>query len=202
MVNKNPLSEEQKEAIKDFIADPKRKLGAFKEYIENLEQMMANGELPNTYIAFEIIENIMGGLEEGYSNDELLSALSDKLQDNYIKVPSVALYALLSAWGKYKRSSLHDMDASFGLLGEETRRPPVSKLKNLNKEKYLVRLVVTELLIAKWESKNTTLEQAIEAVSLQDGVDASYETIRKAWYKHKDEFNSELITKGLADIIR
>jgi hypothetical protein len=46
------------------------------------------------------------------------------------------------------------------------------------------------------------LEQAIEAVSLQDGVDASYETIRKAWYKHKDEFNSELITKGLADIIR
>ena len=131
MVNKNPLSEEQKEAIQDFIADPKRKLGAFKEYIENLEQMMANSELPNTYIAFEIIENIMGGLEEGYSNDELLSALSDKLQDNYIKVPSVALYALLSAWGKYKRSSLHDMDASFGLLGEETRRPPVSKLKNL-----------------------------------------------------------------------
>ena len=90
MVNKNPLSEEQKEAIQDFIADPKRKLGAFKEYIENLEQMMANGELPNTYLAFEIIENIMGGLEEGYSNDEMLSALSDKLQDNYIKVPSVA----------------------------------------------------------------------------------------------------------------
>ena len=43
---------------------------------------------------------------------------------------------------------------------------------------------------------------AIEAVSLQDGVAASYETIRKAWYKHRDEFNSELITKGLADIIR
>ena len=40
MGNKNPLSEEQKEAIQDFIADPKRKLGAFKEYIENLEQMM------------------------------------------------------------------------------------------------------------------------------------------------------------------
>lgn len=202
MVNKNPLSEEQKETIQDFISNSKRELEAIKEYIENLEQMMANGELPNTFIAFEIIENIIGGIEKGYTNDEMLSALPDNFQHNYVKIPSVVLNALLNGWGKYKRSELYDLDASFGLLGEEKRRPPVSKLKYLNKEKYLVRLVIVELLIARMEGKKATLEQAIEAVSLQEKVDASYETIRKAWYKHRDEFNSELIAKGLPDIIR
>ena len=92
------------------------------------------------------------------------------------------------------------MNASFGLLGEETKRPPISKLKNLNKEKDLVRLVITELFIARMEGKKATLEQAIEDVSLQNGVSASFETIRKAWYKHRDEFNSELLAKGLPDI--
>lgn len=200
MVNKNPLLEEQKEAILDFIADPKHKLGTFKEYIENLERMMESGELPNTYIAFEIIENIIGGIERGYTNDDILSALPGNFQNNYVKIPSVVLHALLNGWGKYKHSTLRDMNASFGLLGEETKRPPISKLINLNKEKELVRLVITELFIARMEGKKASLEQAFEDVSLQNGVSASYETIRKAWYKHRDEFNSELIAKGLPDI--
>ena len=200
MVNKNPLSEKEKEAIQDFISNSKREFEAIKEFIENLEQIMANGELPNTIIAFEIIENIVGGIEKGYTNDEMLSALPENFQNNYVKIPSVVLNALLNGWGKYKHSELHDMNASFGLLGEETKRPPISKLKNLNKEKDLVRLVITELFIARMEGKKATLEQAIEDVSLQNGVSASFETIRKAWYKHRDEFNSELLAKGLPDI--
>ena len=40
MVNKNPLSEKEKEAIQDFISSSKRELEASKEFIENLEKMM------------------------------------------------------------------------------------------------------------------------------------------------------------------
>ena len=92
------------------------------------------------------------------------------------------------------------MNASFGLLGKETQRPPVSKLINLNKEKDLVRLVITEIFVARMAGKKVTLEQAFEDVSLQNVVGASYETIRKAWYKHRDEFNTDLIAKGLPGI--
>ena len=109
--------------------------------------------------------------------------------------------ALLNGWLKYKNSKTHDMDHSFGLLGDETRRPPVSKMKQLSKELNLVRQVVEKIYNANLDGETITLSEAIGKLSEREKINESYETIRKAWYKHREKMNNDLLAKGLPSIL-
>jgi len=38
-------------------------------------------------------------------------------------------------------------------------------------------------------------------LSETEEIDVSYETIRKAWYKHREKMNNDLLAKGLPSIL-
>jgi hypothetical protein len=107
----------------------------------------------------------------------------------------------LNGWGKYKNSEIHDMNKSFGLLGKEAQRPPISNMKQLSKELNLVRQIVELIYKAKLDGKAITLFDAFNLVSENEEINVSYETVRKAWYKHREEMNNDLVAKGLPSIL-
>lgn len=201
MTNKTNYSDEQLEALMHFVTDSDRELDALADYIANLEQLKKERKLPTNYVAFEILENIFSGLENGHSAERLLEKLPNELSNNVIPVPAPVIGALLNGWLKYKNSETHDMDHSFGLLGDETRRPPVSNMKQLNKELNLVRQVVEEIYNANLNGEAITLSEAMGKLSERDKINVSYETIRKAWYKHRKKMNHVLLAKGLPSIL-
>ena len=201
MTNNTNYSDEQLEALMHFVTDSDRELDALADYIANLEQLKKERKLPTNYVAFEILENIFNGLENGYSAERLLEKLPIELSNNVVPVPAPVIGALLNGWLKYKNSETHDMDHSFGLLGDETRRPPVSNMKQLNKELNLVRQVVGIIYRANLDGKEITLSDAMGVLSETEEIDVSYETIRKAWYKHREKMNNDLLAKGLPSIL-
>jgi len=201
MTNNTNYSDEQMEALMHFVTDSDRELDALADYIANLEQLKKEQKLPTNYVAFEILENIFSGLENGYSAERLLEKLPIELSNNVVPVPAPVIGALLNGWLKYKNSETHDMDHSFGLLGDETRRPPVSNMKQLNKELNLVRQVVGIIYRANLDGKEITLSEAMGVLSETEEIDVSYETIRKAWYKHREKMNNDLLAKGLPSIL-
>ena len=66
MTNSTNYTAEQLEALMQFVTDIDRDLAASGEYIANLEQLKEERKLPTNYVAFEILEYISGGLENGY----------------------------------------------------------------------------------------------------------------------------------------
>ena len=201
MTNGTNYTAEQLEALMQFVTDIDRDLAASGEYIANLEQLKKERKLPTNYVAFEILEYISGGLENGYSPEKLLALLPDELSKNVVPVPAPVIGALLNGWLNYKNSEIHDMDHSFGLIGQETRRPPVSNMKQVSKELNLVRQVVEEIYNANLDGEAITLSEAIGKLSEREKTNVSYETIRKAWYKHRKKMNNDLLAKGLPSIL-
>ena len=131
----------------------------------------------------------------------MIEQLPAELSNNVIPIPAAVIGALLNGWVKYKNSEIHDMDESFGLLGEEKRRPPISNMKQLSKELNLVRQIVELIFKAKLDGKAITLFDAFTLVSEDEEINVSYETIRKAWYKHRETMNKDLAAKGLPSIL-
>ena len=201
MTNNTNFSQEQLEALMKFVTNPNRELDTLADYIGTLEQLRKDRKLPTTYVAFEILENVFGGLEKGHSAEKLIEQLPAELSNNVIPIPAAVIGALLHGWDKYKNSEIHDMDESFGLLGEEKRRPPISNMKQLSKELNLVRRVVELTYKAKLDGKAITLFDAFNLVSENEEINVSYETIRKAWYKHRETMNNDLVAKGLPSIL-
>lgn len=201
MTNGTNYTAEQLEALMQFVTDIDRDLAASGEYIANLEQLKKERKLPTNYVAFEILEYISGGLENGYSPEKLLAQLPDELSKNVIPVPAPVIGALLNGWLNYKNSEIHDMDHSFGLIGQETRRPPVSNMKQVSKELNLVKQVVGIIYSANLDGEDITLSKAMSQLSESEEIDVSYETIRKAWYKHRERINNDLVSKGLPSIL-
>ena len=93
------------------------------------------------------------------------------------------------------------MDHSFGLIGQETRRPPVSNMKQVSKELNLVKQVVGIIYSANLDGEDITLSKAMSQLSESEEIDVSYETIRKAWNKHRERINNDLVSKGLPSIL-
>lgn len=201
MSKNKPFTEEQIKALIKFTEAPDRRLNSLKDLLENLEGLRKDNEIPASYVAFEVLENLYGGLEEGYSIEDLLSVLPKEISQKTIQIPAEIIGVLLNGWNKYKKSDTNDMSKSFGMLAEETRRPAVSKLKQIIKEKRLVRLIIEEMWRARLSGSPTTLSQAIETVSEHPTIGVSHETIRKLWYKHRENFNNEITRKGLPSIL-
>ena len=201
MTNNTNYSDAQLKALIHFVTDTDRELDALADYIANLEQLKKERKLPTSYVAFEILENIFGGLEKGYSAENLLEKLPIELSNNIVPIPAPVIGALLNGWGKYKNSGTNDMDQCFGLLGQETYRPPVSNMKQVSKELNLVRQVVGIIYRANLDGKEITLSEAMGVLSETEEIDVSYETIRKAWYKHREKMNNDLLAKGLPSIL-
>ncbi len=201
MTNNTNFSQEQLEALMKFVTNPNRELDTLADYIGILEQFRKDRKLPTTYVAFEILENVFGGLERGHSAEKLIEQLPTELSNNVIPIPVAVIGALLNGWGKYKNSEIHDMNKSFGLLGKEAQRPPISNMKQLSKELNLVRQIVELIYKAKLDGKAITLFDAFNLVSENEEINVSYETVRKAWYKHREEMNNDLVAKGLPSIL-
>ena len=201
MTKNTNFSQEQLEALMKFVTNPNRELDTLADYIGTLDQLRKDRKLPTTYVAFEILENVFGGLERGHSAEKLIEQLPAELSNNVIPIPAAVIGALLNGWVKYKNSEIHDMDKSFGLLGKETQRPPISNMKQLNKELNLVRQIVKLIYKAKLDGKAITLFDAFNLVSEDEEVNVSYETVRKAWYKHRETMNKDLVAKGLPSIL-
>ena len=203
MTNNTNFSQEQLEALMKFVTNPNRELDTVADYVGTLEQLRKDRKLPTTYVAFEILDNVFGGLERGHSAEKLIEQLPAELSNNVIPIPAAVIGALLNGWVKYKNSEIHDrdMDKSFGLLGKETRRPPISNMKQLSKELNLVRQIVELIYKAKLDGKVITLSDAFELVSENEEINVSYETIRKVWYKHRETMNNDLVAKGLPSIV-
>ena len=201
MTNNTNFSQEQLEALMKFVTNPNRELDTLADYIGTLDQLRKDRKLPTTYVAFEILENVFGGLERGHSAEKLIEQLPAELSNNVIPIPAAVIGALLNGWVKYKNSEIHDMDKSFGLLGKETQRPPISNMKQLSKELNLVRQIVELIYKAKLDGKAITLFEAFNLVSENKEINVSYETVRKAWYKHRETMNNDLVAKGLPSIL-
>ncbi|MCH1428373.1 MAG: hypothetical protein L7V88_04920 [Alphaproteobacteria bacterium] len=203
MTKNTNFSQEQLEALMKFVTNPNRELDTWADYIGILDQLRKDHKLPTTYVAFEILDSVFGGLERGHSAEKLIEQLPAELSNNVIPIPAAVIGALLNGWVKYKNSEIHDrdMDKSFGLLGKEAQRPPISNMKQLSKELNLVRRVVELTYKAKLDGKAITLFDAFNLVSENEEINVSYETVRKAWYKHRETMNNDLVTKGLPSIL-
>ena len=74
-------------------------------------------------------------------------------------------------------------------------------MKQLSKELNLVKQVIETIYKAKLDGKVITLSEAIGVVSENEEINVSYETIRKAWYKHREKMLAALVAKELPSIL-
>ena len=186
------------EALKLFQAAlEKPELLQFSQRFEKFENMRRAGELPTTFIAFEAISALLGGLVAGHSEEELKNCWPADWGSATIELPITLINTLVTAWSDYSQNfDQSSMGKVFKLEGDgsNTRRI-LRKIADLNKGLSLANAVEVEYLAGQFDEERVTLEMAIEKVS--DAHGAAFDTVRKAHRRYRSEVRDNLALMGI-----
>ena len=181
-----PLSEEGVKAIKDYINSPKRKLIENKQYFDNLERLLVDRKIPTTLVSFEVLKALHNGIENGFTNTEILGTLPKSMGNETVKVPVAVIRSLIFAWDKYKYSEEQNFEKSFGLDGKDKSRKPLTKLEIQKTEKYYTQRIFELRMNKKLDGIKFTVDDAAEQVSEENSV--SVQSVKNAYKKHRQSF--------------
>ena len=180
------LSEENVKAIKDYINSPDRKLAETKQYFDSLERLLVDGKIPTTLVSFEALRTLHNGIENGFTNTAVLSALPKSMGNETIEVPVAVIRSLISSWERYKYSEEQNLEKSFGLSGSNNSRKPLTRLAIQETEKYYTRRVFELRLERMLDGKKVRVIDAVEQVA--EETEVSEQTVQNAYKKHRLTF--------------
>ena len=183
-----PLSEESVKAIADYINSPERKLTETKQYFDSLERLLVDGKIPTTIVSFEALRTLHNGIENGFTNAAVLSALPKSMGNETIEVPVAVIRSLISSWERYKYSEEQNLGKSFGLSGGNNSRKPLTRLEIQKTEKYYTQRVFELRMEGMLDGQKVTVDKAVEQVAEENKV--SEQTVKNAYKKHRRTFAS------------
>ena len=182
------LSEGSVKAIKDYINSPDRKLTETKQYFDSLERLLVDGKIPTTLVSFEALRTLHNGIENGFTNTAVLSALPKSMGNETIEVPVAVIRSLISSWERYKYSEEQNLEKSFGLSGNSNSRKPLTRLEIQETEKYYTRRVFELRMEGMLDGQKVTVDNAVEQVAEENKV--SVQTVKNAFKKHRRTFSN------------
>ena len=183
-----PLSEESVKAIADYINSPERKFTETKQYFDSLERLLVDGKIPTTIVSFEALRTLHNGIENGFTNAAVLSALPKSMGNETIEVPVAVIRSLISSWERYKYSEEQNLGKSFGLSGSNNSRKPLTRLEIQKTEKYYTQRVFELRMEGMLDGQKVTVDKAVEQVAEENKV--SEQTVKNAYKKHRRTFAS------------
>ena len=182
-----PLSEESVKAIADYINSPERKLTETKQYFDSLERLRMDSKIPTALVSFEVLRTLHNGIENGFTNNEVLGALPKSMGNETIEVPVAAIRSLISSWERYKYSEEQNLEKSFGLSGSNNSRKPLTRLEIQETEKYYTRRVFELRIEGMLDGQKVTVDNAVEQVAEENKV--SVQTVKNSYKKHRSTFS-------------
>lgn len=183
MIDPDTLSVQDLLRIKTQISDPTFQLQRLQQKVDYLEELRCKGAIPNSYVAFEVIAEIVGGCENGFEDDVLNDAVSQTFGEHRIKIPSALLIALMRCWHHYKTAPVLDLDTSFGMNATGNSRKPKTKKDTFDDYYYYAEKVLLARLSGRLQQKHQSYEDIYNSVAEQERV--SPKTIQTAWKTHK-----------------
>ena len=183
----SPLSEESVKAIADYINSPERKLTETKQYFDSLERLRMDSKIPTALVSFEVLRTLHNGIENGFTNNEVLGALPKSMGNETIEVPIAVIRSLISSWERFKYSEEQNLEKSFGLSGSNNSRKPLTRLEIQETEKYYTRRVFELRMEGMLDGQKVTVDNAVEQVAEENKV--SVQTVKNSYKKHRRTFS-------------
>lgn len=90
MLNPDQLTAEDIKKIKAYTSEYAAKMMQFHHKIDYLEELRSKGSIPNSYIAFEVIKEVVAHCENGFENDYVIQALPEFMGKSTVEIPTNA----------------------------------------------------------------------------------------------------------------
>lgn len=185
MTVKEP-SAEQRKSLEAYLRHPEKSLFAARCRLDGLSDLVDKGELPLTFLAFEVLEKISASQQLGFAAEQYQKVVPDRFSSATVEVPVFLLDVLLDCWHDFSRSdpTKGSLDRSFGNAAKGRRkRPFLHKWQNLDNERFYAFCVLEFRLERFFKGNPVSLTEAFEQVAVDEGVSSS--TTKNAWQKHR-----------------
>ena len=186
---------EEIEAIIRYRSNPNRRMIEFAQYFDDLDKLRAKEKIPTTFVSFEVLKGILGGLKHGTQNQTLIDALPATLGEDTVSIPLSVLRDLAGAWDHYCHSPKPNLSKSFGLGGNKHERTVLTKLEQIKIERYYARRIIEERLYSNAMRTKISLAKAYENIAEQEKV--SIETLKRAYRKQRSHWEAVLLKHDL-----
>jgi len=193
MTVKEP-SAEQLKALEAYLRHPEKSLFAARCRLDGLSDLVDKGELPLTFLAFEVLEKISALQQQGFAVEQYQKVVPDRFSSARVEVPVFLLDVLLDCWHHFSRSDPTEgsLDRSFGNAAKGRRkRPFLHKWQKLDNERFYA-LAVLEVRLTRYFAGNpVSFTKAFEEVSVDEEVSSA--VVKKAWEKHRAFFEDLML---------
>lgn len=196
MLDPDQLTANDIEKLKAKTSEYATKMVQLHHKIDYLEELRSKGSIPNSYIAFEVIKEVVAHCENGFENDDVIQALPEFMGKSTVEIPTNALYALMRCWDHYQTSENLDLNVSFGMRAKGNSRKPHTKKGDFDTHYYYAQQVLLNRISLRLERKAYTYEAIFEQIAKQEK--ASTKTIQNASRMHKKRLLSALEERLLA----
>ncbi|WP_149754622.1 hypothetical protein [Roseivivax sediminis] len=182
----------------DALAGGRDDISALAARLRQYEALRNQGEITTSFIAFEAIAALMGGIAEGYSEDEIAKAWPREVWGtDTVSVPAALLRQIAQCWIKYRdpenESTLGEVFRVEGRGAGSHRAASIQRTRD--KSRRLANLAIVKYLAEGASKEPLSVEAACAHVAEQEGVKSG--TVEKAWKKYKPEIWPQLIEMGL-----
>lgn len=163
-----------------------------KSRFELLEEHRKEGLLPTSYIAFDALSALFGGLKEGYTYEELHKAWPSDWGKEEMIVPSALVAVLYNGWTEYiasdcKQSLGEVFDLGGGTQGKKKVRD-ILKTADVNRK--LSREVDALYMASGITSEPISIEKAYASIAEKHCL--SEDKVRKAHNKFNKKVRKKL----------
>lgn len=184
-------TKEQLEALQALKSAEKSSLRTASYRLGGLIELVAQGQLPLAYLAFETLEHLVIQHDNGIDNDLCREVDPETFASRTVSVPMFVLDAILDCWGDFKTSdpTKASMEKSFGFAAPKPSGNPIQHvIEKLQNDRYLAQRVIVHRIRAWSDGKKLPLVQAFVDVAAEENV--SSQTVKNAWYKHRSFYKN------------
>jgi len=184
-------TEEQEEALQAFTSDEKRSLRTARYRLGGLIELVAQGQLPLAYLAFETLKQLAIERDNGIDNDQFRDVDPETFASRTVSVPMFVLDAILDCWDDFVTCdpTKASLEKSFGFAAPKPSGNPISHvIEKLQNDRYLAQRVIFHRIKAWSDGNKLPLVQAFADVAAEEKV--SSQTVKNAWYKHRSFYKN------------
>jgi hypothetical protein len=186
-------TQEQIDVLQRYINDPKREIHSARYRLDEFADLVEKGKLPETFLSFEVLDQITRAQEKGFSRDECLGVVPECLASETVEVPIYVLNTLLDCYDHFIHSdpTKASLEKSFGFAAPKPKSNPIQQvIEKLDNDRYLAQQVLIRRIEAWSEGRKLKLVQAFVNVAAEENVGP--ETVRRAWHSHRSYYKKLL----------
>ena len=182
-------SRDQIDALLAYTSNNERELNSARYRLDGFADLVKKGELPKTFLAFEVLDQIALANENGFRDTQYLKLVPECFASETVQIPVFVLNELLNCWDDFIHSNptKASLAKSFGFAAPKPKSNPIQHIVDkLDKDRYLAQQVF-ELRIRSWfNGEKLKLVQAFVDVAANEHVDR--QTVKNAWYAQRQYY--------------